>query len=318
MACRSGNNSSKNEETFMQQTLSDRALALYTLLRREYVRSGYIDSGCVSLDLVASRLGFSQEEFLYALSEMMEACLVQQRDCKSARWELTALVRCQLLIEHRLSELWEQQAPHFYPNGAGGEIEHVVDEVTRLCRELAGKLIQVRTASPLTPSGRETLSSVFPLSERRAHQLVGPREDLALAEHSLDVLQAYATQKFLGTLKSAPVARFADEAAARFISVTHFDSMPQWRWKTARWIVTCLFTPQEHWIDRPCIVRAVPVSQDPDGSKTRNAAEKWRSYVASVIRGGMQEHLKAREQGRPHCEADVRLSPGGKAVLQGS
>ncbi len=293
----------------MQQTLSDRASALYVLLCQEYVRSGYRDSGSVSLDFVASRLEFSREVVHSALSELMAASLVQRDDCKAARWELAALVRYQLLFVQRLSEQWEQQAPHFYPNGTGGEVERVVDEVAQLCRGLAGKLIQVRTASPLTASEREAFCVVFPLSRRRVHPLFGPSDELALVEHIKDVLQSYATEKFLDVLKSVPMTRFADEAAARFISVTYFDRMPQWRWRTARWIVTCLFAPQEHWIDRPCIACALPLSQDADGSKTRTIAEKWRTYVASAIRSGMQEHLMA------HGGQDTHLSSHDEVSL---
>jgi len=146
----------------MQQTLSGRASALYVLLCQEYVRSGYRYSGSVSLDFVASRLGFSQEAVHSALSELMAASLVQRHGCKAARWELAALVRYQLLFVQRPSEQWEQQAPHFYPNGTGGEVERVIDEVAQLCRGLVGKLIQVRTASPLTTSEREAFCVVFP------------------------------------------------------------------------------------------------------------------------------------------------------------
>lgn len=135
------------------------------------------------------------------------------------------------------------------------------------------------------------------------------------------MLQSYAAGKFLDVLKSVPITRFADEAAARFISVTYFDRMPQWRWRTARWIVTCLFAPQEQWIDRPCIARALPLSQDADGSKTRTIAEKWRTYVASAIRSGMQEHLMAHggqeTPPSPRDEVSMELHTESDALRRG-
>jgi hypothetical protein len=110
-------------ETSTNQTpeaaFADRVLGL---LRDNYISQGYVYSGSMSPGLVARRLGVEAGKALEALVSLVERGIVKRRGCEALSFELPAVERLRLIIDHGLARRWEETAACFHPNEPTGEV----------------------------------------------------------------------------------------------------------------------------------------------------------------------------------------------------
>ncbi|MCG3207180.1 MAG: hypothetical protein FOGNACKC_00780 [Anaerolineae bacterium] len=117
--------------------LSADAQAVYDLMAIKYIEKGYMYSGSVSatpgtLGKLFSGGKMQAIDRMYdAMKELVERGLAQRRDCQAYAIELPAAKRAELIRRHRLAEVWEKEAPHFYPNAEHGEVTQVIEAVKR-------------------------------------------------------------------------------------------------------------------------------------------------------------------------------------------
>ncbi|MCL4296210.1 MAG: hypothetical protein KJ077_10800 [Anaerolineae bacterium] len=109
-------------------TLSPLAARLYEIMIARYIEHGYMYSGCLHPNggVLFQALKINPPDRVYKLIEELLACgKVQVRQCQAYAIELPAAKRVELIQEHQLDRVWEENAPYFYPNGSGGEVTSV-------------------------------------------------------------------------------------------------------------------------------------------------------------------------------------------------
>jgi glutamyl/glutaminyl-tRNA synthetase len=93
--------------------MRNETIKLYEVFKAEYLRNGYMYSGCMEYSYIRS-LGFSKE----SITELVESELIEKRNCEAYSYELTNEERKKLIQENNLSAVWENDktARVFYPN----------------------------------------------------------------------------------------------------------------------------------------------------------------------------------------------------------
>lgn len=98
--------------------LSEDARLLYNAMQREYVLSGHSWQGNFGLHEVQRTLGLPvewsyEERTRTILGELIDAGLVERRQCQAEAYELTLLERYTLIEEFHLEDHWPTPHPHF-------------------------------------------------------------------------------------------------------------------------------------------------------------------------------------------------------------
>ncbi len=124
--------------------LSNEANALYEIFEKHYLEKGYIYSGMIPYN-AAPVISFDYNVY----RELIDAGLLQQRDCNGYAFELTVSARKKLIDNYNLSEVWESD-PHghaFYPNRHDGEITRVNKKFVALENEKRSLAEVIQSAS---------------------------------------------------------------------------------------------------------------------------------------------------------------------------
>jgi hypothetical protein len=106
--------------------LGDDARKLAEYAVREYVRAGYMYSGCVHPRPIEKELGKDPWD---AMGELVETGILRQRSSVGYALELTPEHRWWLIHEHDLAHTWLFDAPGFYPTSQTGEVAYVWQEL---------------------------------------------------------------------------------------------------------------------------------------------------------------------------------------------
>ena len=124
--------------------LSNKANALYVIFEKHYLKNGYIHSGMIPFN-AAPVISFDYSVY----RELIDAGLLQKRDCNGYAFELTVPARKKLIDEYNLAEVWEAD-PHgraFYPNRHDGEVSKVNEKFAALENEKLSLNDVVQSAS---------------------------------------------------------------------------------------------------------------------------------------------------------------------------
>ena len=92
--------------------MSENTKKLYEKFKQEYVKSGYLYSGCLPYDVK------NKESF----TELKNKGLIQVRNCENFCYELTKAERIKLIKEHNLKEVWETEHACFMVEGSFEEL----------------------------------------------------------------------------------------------------------------------------------------------------------------------------------------------------
>ena len=92
----------------MSQDLSKEQII--EIFEQEYIKWGYLYSGSTSGTILNS---IQNRKLIW---ELVSEGKLQKRDCDGLAFELVIKRRKQLIKEYDLSNVWEKNAPYFYPN----------------------------------------------------------------------------------------------------------------------------------------------------------------------------------------------------------
>lgn len=111
--------------------LTDLAVKLYEVMIARYIETGYMYSGSESPNLSLCRaIGIDSTDHLFDfIEELLAAGLIQQRSCGKYSIELPARKRAELILEHGLDKVWQEERSYFHPLAPWGEITQTWKEL---------------------------------------------------------------------------------------------------------------------------------------------------------------------------------------------
>lgn len=112
--------------------LTDLAVKLYEVMVARYIETGYMYSGSESPSLHLCRaIGIDSTEYLFDfVEELLAASLLQQRQGTGKyAIELPPRKRAELILEHGLDRIWQEERSYFHPLAPWGEITQTWKEL---------------------------------------------------------------------------------------------------------------------------------------------------------------------------------------------
>lgn len=98
------------------QKLSVEASELYEAFKKNYIERGYFYGGSITPDL----------QNMETIKELEKANKIQRRKCERCCYELKTATKKELILNNKLYDVWQEKAPHFYPNSTHGEVYYVL------------------------------------------------------------------------------------------------------------------------------------------------------------------------------------------------
>ena len=114
-------------------------------MRAEYIRDGYLSSGCVGIFFLSTKLALSWNAANNAIDLLLARKIIRLRNCVSRSLELSPSERVGLIKKRHLAVDWQNRGACFRP------LHHQFGEIERVSREA-----EAYQQSRLTHAGRLT------------------------------------------------------------------------------------------------------------------------------------------------------------------